>query len=211
MIELLTVIAVIGILAGLLFPAGAAVKRKATLKRVEGELAQIANAIETYKIDKAFYPPDNSTVRNATEASLYSNVNTPASQNSLYYELGGARREGTGYRSLVDNTVVAENILTTAFSVGGVMNANVGGAEPKNYLQAFKPAQYSTGPSGLMVLSTVVKGPTAPEAGPSRFCYAATSQWLRNPSSFDLWVDVIIGGKTNRISNWSDKPEMVSY
>ena len=32
-----------------------------------------------------------------------------------------------------------------------------------------------------------------------------------NPKSFDLWIDVIAGGKTNRICNWSDKPITVYY
>jgi hypothetical protein len=27
-----------------------------------------------------------------------------------------------------------------------------------------------------------------------------------NTRSFDLWIDVIISHKTNRISNWNDKP-----
>jgi hypothetical protein len=28
-----------------------------------------------------------------------------------------------------------------------------------------------------------------------------------NPGSFDLWIDVLYGGKTNRISNWSKDPQ----
>jgi hypothetical protein len=31
-----------------------------------------------------------------------------------------------------------------------------------------------------------------------------------NPKSFDLWVDILAGGKTNRISNWSSRPIIVS-
>ena len=37
-----------------------------------------------------------------------------------------------------------------------------------------------------------------------------SSNPTNNTSTFDLWVDVIVGGKTNRISNWSDKPEIVN-
>jgi len=25
-----------------------------------------------------------------------------------------------------------------------------------------------------------------------------------NPKSYDLWIDVTVGGKTNRVCNWSD-------
>ena len=27
-----------------------------------------------------------------------------------------------------------------------------------------------------------------------------------NPTSYDLWVDITVGNRTERISNWSDKP-----
>ena len=32
-----------------------------------------------------------------------------------------------------------------------------------------------------------------------------------NPKSFDLWIDVTAGSKTNRICNWSDKPLIVTH
>ncbi|MCU0788173.1 MAG: type II secretion system GspH family protein, partial [Verrucomicrobia bacterium] len=59
LIELLVVISIIAILAGILLPAAMGVKNKAALKRVEGELGRVEQAIATYKIDKGFYPPDN--------------------------------------------------------------------------------------------------------------------------------------------------------
>ena len=224
LIELLVVIAIIGILAALIFPAGAAVKRKATIKRVEGELGQLANAIETYKIDKGFYPPENSANRTvANENGLYFNVNTPASINSLYYELAGAEVVDASNTSNLRYETLDGGARITAtelglLGVGGLMNANVGRNDAnvaKNYIQSFKPAQYSdheVAPGQFrIVMSTVVKGPEAPDSGPSRFCYVPSSRWQRNPQTFDLWVDVIVGGKTNRISNWSEKPEIVSY
>ena len=30
-----------------------------------------------------------------------------------------------------------------------------------------------------------------------------------NPGAFDLWVDIVIDGKTNRISNWSTTPQVL--
>jgi hypothetical protein len=29
-----------------------------------------------------------------------------------------------------------------------------------------------------------------------------------NSKTYDLWVDIVVGGKTNRISNWSENPEI---
>ena len=33
-----------------------------------------------------------------------------------------------------------------------------------------------------------------------------SSSPTNNPRSYDLWIDVLIGGKINRISNWSEQP-----
>jgi hypothetical protein len=30
-----------------------------------------------------------------------------------------------------------------------------------------------------------------------------------NPKSFDLWIDVLAGGKLHRVSNWSEKPIVI--
>lgn len=223
LIELLVVITIIGVLAALLFPAGAAVKKKATIKRVEGELGQLVNAIESYKTEKAFYPPDNAANKtfnaDSDDGALYFNLNTLAAINSLYYELMGAEVVNSSnpnnlvYETLGQRDRVTTSQLDSAFGVGGIMNANVGGRNvvAKNYLQSFKPTQFSLGPSALKRMSTVVKGPSAPDTGPSPFCYVTSSKWQRNPETFDLWVDIIVGGKTLRISNWSEEPEEVVY
>jgi len=222
LIELLVVIAIIGVLAALLFPAGAAAKRKATVKRVEGELAQLQTAIEAYKTDKGFYPPDNELVSGTSETNLYFSVSTPAAANSLYYELMGAEVVDSSdlnnlvYETLGNRDQVTTSELDSTFGVGGIMNANVGGRNDvaKDYIQSIKPTQYSDGPSGLKVVSTTVTGPVPPpppDNRPSLFCYVTSSKWQRNPETFDLWVDITVGKKTLRISNWSDEPEEVSY
>jgi prepilin-type N-terminal cleavage/methylation domain-containing protein len=207
LIELLVVIAIIAILAALLFPAGVAVQAKATLKRVEGELAQVETAIESYKIDKGFYPPDNKTGNNP--------VTVQADRNSLYYELVGANINVTrdGFAPLDGSPAVSIAQLNSVFGVTGINNAgiadNTEGLVAKNYLPDIKPTQHGAEVGGLQVLGTVVDGPVALGAvNPFRY---VSSNPTNNPASFDLWVDVLVRGKTNRISNWSDKPEIVSY
>ena len=39
-------------------------------------------------------------------------------------------------------------------------------------------------------------------------CYLSSNP-TNNPNAYDLWVDVIIGGVTNRISNWSAEPQVI--
>jgi hypothetical protein len=48
--------------------------------------------------------------------------------------------------------------------------------------------------------------PSAPGVNPWRY---VSSNPTNNPGGFDLWVDVIIGGKTNRIANWGPKIQIV--
>ena len=46
-----------------------------------------------------------------------------------------------------------------------------------------------------------------PEINPWR--YNSTNP-TNNPGGFDLWVDIYVGGKTQRVSNWSKKPPLVN-
>ena len=53
----------------------------------------------------------------------------------------------------------------------------------------------------------IVNSPTAPWYCAWRY---NSSSPTNNPASYDLWIDVIIDGKTNRFSNWSRNPVIVS-
>jgi len=62
-----------------------------------------------------------------------------------------------------------------------------------------------------------------PISGPANFMMNTLSGKIFNPwhyvstnptnnqGSFDLWMDVLWSGKTNRISNWSPDSQVVSY
>ena len=57
LIELLTVIAIIAVIAALILPVGGAVKRQAFIHNAQAEMAQLETAIERYKAAYGFYPP----------------------------------------------------------------------------------------------------------------------------------------------------------
>ena len=59
LIEMLVVIAIIGILASLIFPVTAAVARARIRKSASAQLMQATTAIEEYKTKLGYYPPDN--------------------------------------------------------------------------------------------------------------------------------------------------------
>ncbi|MEI9963171.1 MAG: hypothetical protein WDM76_19275 [Limisphaerales bacterium] len=77
-----------------------------------------------------------------------------------------------------------------------------------------KPAQtaiYNDGGVDVKLLVCTVNDPNYKPLGqldvnPWRYNSANPTN---NPGSFDLWVDILVRGKTNRISNWSKQPQIV--
>ena len=201
LIELLVVIAVIAILAALLLPVGAKIMQKAAINRARTELQSVEMAINSYKAKKGFFPPDNTN-----------NV----ARNVLYYELVGCRRlSPSGFVTLDGSVFLSALQLTANFgtSITGIMNssANVNSddavaAEP--FLKEIKPSQYADA-NGVRWLGVMVLGPTPAMVGELNPFRYNSSNPTNNVNSFDLWVDVVVGAKTNRISNWRATPEIV--
>ncbi|HVU08761.1 MAG TPA: type II secretion system protein [Verrucomicrobiae bacterium] len=208
LIELLTVIAVIGVLAALLFPAFATVKKHALIQRAQTEMGKIEAALESYKSAYGFYPPDN------TNNALV---------NPLYYELLGTTNNGGTYQTLDGSASINAdtNIVSQAFngSISGFINCNRANedesARPaKNFLPELKSNQLGWvtnppspgGTTPVAVLLTSVGGPDASykplgaqDLNPWRYNSHSPTN---NPGAYDLWVQLVIGGKTNLICNW---------
>lgn len=86
LIELLTVIAIISVLAGMVVGLAPVASAKMKEARVRAELAGLVTAIESYKSRFGVYPPDHAYTTN------YNGQPTTAVEpmlNSLYYELTG--------------------------------------------------------------------------------------------------------------------------
>jgi prepilin-type N-terminal cleavage/methylation domain-containing protein len=210
LIELLVVIAVISLLAALTFPIMGAVKRAQTIHRARGELTYIETAIETYKTKLGFYPPDN--------GGYYTT-------NQLYWELMGTTKNTGFYQtldssaSIPDTTLAFQARFGISTKVVGFVNCSKPGAgddapNAVKFLQGLKLAQFLTvnNPVTNTVLGSMVGGVpdfTGPTGDITPYGYNSSNP-KHNPRSFDLWIDVTAGGKTNRISNWSEKPIIVS-
>jgi len=215
LIELLVVIAIIAVLAAMLFPAFGIIKAKSAISKAKAERDQVVTAIESYKATHGFYPPDN-------PADL--------ARSQLFYELLGTKQNGVNYETLDGREQIPVASVPAAFDpiglkVGGFVNCTKsgGGDETgvgKNFLSSLKPGQYGFATNGGVrygLLTTSVAwpaslGPVAAglpaELNPWRYNHTAPTH---NLNSFDLWVDIVVSGKTNRISNWSKDPEIVSY
>jgi prepilin-type N-terminal cleavage/methylation domain-containing protein len=216
LIELLTVIAVIGVLAALLFPAFSAVKRHALINHATAEMGQLETAIDRYKATYGFYPPGSTNTIN----------NIPISQ--LYYELEGITNTGTAvspqYQTLdLNPMMLTPGQVNAAFGAGGFINSTKPGAgedapKARNFLPDLKPKQIGvvTNPpaSGTLVnvLLTSVGGPdqgyqplNAPDINPWRY---NSSNPTNNPGTYDLWVQLSIGNKKYLVCNWSSKVQI---
>ena len=218
LIELLVVMAVIAVLAAMIFPVAGIVKRNAAIKRVQTQMRAIESAIETYKQNVKVYPPEN-PVSPANPVHLYPHLNM------LYYELGGARLVGTEYQPLNGNGNATELALRTFLGNGvpidqnsfGIVNLTRGAAgvdddekqSARNCIPNIEPSRYLALDSGVTVLGVTDVGLTmltntasGKIINPWRY---TSTRATNNVGSYDLWVDITVGGKNYRICNWNDK------
>ncbi len=197
LIELLMVIAIIGILAALLIGSSGYVARAMKEARVRAELTQLETAIGAYKAALGSYPPDNPA-----------NPALPP----LLYELLGTRVPSTSVNAPVyTNGQIGVTAAQASLRLGvpGIQNSVVSDndSEIRSFLPQLKAKQFTnlvTLPVGVKFLLVPVEGPVSavnPSGSLNTWRYVSTSP-TNNPKSYDLWAEVVIGGKTNVISNW---------
>jgi prepilin-type N-terminal cleavage/methylation domain-containing protein len=210
LIELLVVIAIMSILAALIIPIGKAVNRTKIRSKARAELAMLEMAIENYKTKMGHYPPDN--------------PDNPR-LNPLYFELEGSVLTNGVFQTLDGSGQVRMSQLPITFGpkVTGIINSSQPGvgdeARPAlKFISDLKPSQTVLLETGKVDRAYIIASsvpwpadlsfPLPNHPGVNPFRYNSSSP-TNNPNSFDLWIDVIIDGKTNRISNWSREPIIV--
>lgn len=201
LVEMLVVVAIIAVLAGMIIPITGALKKVRIRARAKAELAEVQLAIEAYKTKLGHYPPDNPAI--------------PA-QNQLYYELKGTTNDGTYFRTLDGSAWLTKNDLQNLFNTDGIVNCSRGGGdevEPAvNFLKGLRSDKFlACSTPSCAVLGSSVEGPlmysgASGKINPWRYDLSSPTN---NPNSYDLWIDVLVGNQTNRISNWSRQPLVV--
>jgi prepilin-type N-terminal cleavage/methylation domain-containing protein len=214
LIELIVVIAIIGLIAAMVLPIAGAVNAKKQIAVAQTQLAAIEGAIQDYKTARGFYPPDN--------------PNNPVT-NQLYFELMGTTNNGIGKvpdtwvtmdGSAKIGTTTTPNI-SQIFGVSGFANTSTHShsddstAAAQTFIKNLTPKEVGLldpNNQDIKLLICAVNWPqdktpfpipTNPSLNPFRY---VSTHPTNNTSSYDLWVDVIIKGKTNRISNWNTQP-----
>jgi prepilin-type N-terminal cleavage/methylation domain-containing protein len=206
-IELLVVISIIGVLASLVVGVSGLATRKSKESRLRTELTKLVNDIENYKSTMGFYPPDNELGQPST--------------NQLYYELSGVVfRNNTFYLP-----GGMEPVRPGAFGATGFANAqreeNKGELKFRTTFKGSQVKTINTGAHGLVdVLVSPVKGRpfNAPQSWTMKSVNGEdVNPWLyvsknptNNPDRFDLWTEVLVGGKLMRFSNWDRDPVVLS-
>jgi prepilin-type N-terminal cleavage/methylation domain-containing protein len=209
LIELLIVIAIMGILASLTFPVIQGVNRAKVNSRARAEIKNVESYIDGYKTKLGHYPP--------------SDPNNDPAANTLFFELMGTRVQGGGYVTLDDSGSVSNSALAGLFgaSIGGFINSTRGAGDDNSpsaqkFIKQLRPGSYVINttyfPPALnpnAFLGVALDGPLMyPDANGNKinpFRYNSANP-TNNPQSYDLWIDVRVGGKTNRISNWNTEP-----
>jgi prepilin-type N-terminal cleavage/methylation domain-containing protein len=220
LIELLLVIAIIGVIAGFTLVVLKPVKAAQYKKVATAEMNHLETALENYKAKYGAYPPSN---QNAP--GVYASPLDRSQFSQLYYELAGTAISGNNFVTLDGSATIPVNSpgqdVKQAYNVGGFVNCTKGGAEDGTVAQNFlsglssKEIMSSVTNNGIAttILVTSVGGPdlayrplNAAGINPFRYVYPG----VNNPGGYDLWVQLVISGQTNLICNWSRQVQINS-
>jgi prepilin-type N-terminal cleavage/methylation domain-containing protein len=215
LIELLVVIAIIAVLAALIVPLSGIATTKMRLARTQAELNSLITGIDGYKLEVGFYPPDNGSLRtiNTNSSGGYAAYRKALAMHPLVYELTGCLFTNRQFYTVGGDESITPALLKKMFEVEGIQNSQRRRADIPYKGYQLKPSMYAdlkrseTDNYYVKVLAAPVLGPDVISGEIRRFSpwyYDATSTNRNNKASFDLWAEVIAGGKTNIIGNWKN-------
>jgi prepilin-type N-terminal cleavage/methylation domain-containing protein len=219
LIEMLAVIAIIALLASLVVGLTSRASRAGRDGKLKVMRDQLVTAIEDYKSQYGFYPPDN---RGNFPPGPINSVTNP-----LYYELTGTIVDNANRQFFVPDRseVIQADTVSQFFRVEGFVNTVPSTGSSADALAAdtrkvrkfieLKSEQYgevSRNPE-VLVLTVPVRWPLNPpaEAGPAPvpsqpglnpWRYVSTSP-TNNPGTFDLWAEFVDGKQVKIICNWN--------
>ncbi|HEV2327739.1 MAG TPA: prepilin-type N-terminal cleavage/methylation domain-containing protein [Verrucomicrobiae bacterium] len=210
LIELLVVIAIAAILAALLLTAGGIMVQKSNIQRAISERDQLETAIDAYHAKYGFYPPSSQ----ATGSPLL---------NQLYYELIGTYTNfnssgSPAFETLDESSEIDTNTIVNSFGVSAFMNCKRNGdadnsIPAQTFLPGLKAGEIASN-GAVMFIVTAANSDLTYRPMPNVYSLAGrpANPWryvcpgTNNPNSYDLWVQVFVGNKTNLICNWHKDP-----
>lgn len=202
LVELLTVMAIIGVIASLTVVGLAQAQFKKDEAAVKAQHAKLVSALEDYKKQFGTYPPDNAVV--ASNAPHW---------NPLAYELGGVRRAGVTFVSELDPTHTITNVgpaqVNAYFGLQGFVNVTPAGGKARSFLTSSGSGQGATvvsltnGTPGMGPAMLLQVNAQHPAGGVNVWRYRFAPVGGHNPKTYDLWAEYRKrGGGTNIYGNW---------
>ena len=144
--------------------------------------------------------------------------------NQLYYELSGTTNSSGTFHTLDGSAQITDSQVQSTFGTGGFVNCNKpGGNEDsgggKNFIQGLnhnQTAPISVNNVPITAFVTAVGGPDASynplgftgTSGVNPWRYKSSGTLTNNPGSFELWVQLSIGGKKYLVCNWNKQPQV---
>jgi type II secretory pathway pseudopilin PulG len=184
-IEMVVVVGVIALLAGLMLGAMPALTEKKIHARINTELAGLQTAIDGYKASKGYFPPDNPD---------------DVAQPPLFYELTGTVITNSGYRSIFDpdpSKDLSSPQISLVFNTSGFLNSDSDKKQVKNFYPTLRSSAIIS-KGAMKLLGVPYRGPQG-DFNPWRYnCSHPTN----NVGEYDLWAEIVIRGKRQIISNW---------
>jgi len=187
LIELLVVIAIIALLGALVAGLATRSSEKKVKSLATVLLKQVELAIGSYQDKLGVLPPDN--------------PGNPA-RPPLFYSLKGVLRDDMGnYETHENQPLRSGSELLAEFGpkVQGFINSGLSRADFTDFASNLKESHVDKDSNGFRFIVMPYKGPEG-EFNPVR--YDASSANRHNRNGYDLWVEVVIGNKTNIIGNW---------
>jgi hypothetical protein len=166
---------------------------------IRAQRATIVGAIENYKKEFGFYPPDNVVSRQPLVVNAYTNP--------LLYELVGTVIDGNGMVRLPGQELAAFEFVKQFLNTTGFVNSGVSTGAVKQFfsLQKSPITQLHDDPDvfavGFQLTSTNVPYEVFWEYqfGPWQYVCSAP---VHNPGKFDLWIEMKTKRRTVVIGNW---------
>lgn len=205
LIELLTVIAIIAVLAGITIGLTTGAKNARINSRAQVELRELQTAIERYKSDRNSFPPDHRLT------GVGAGRRVDPAINQLYYELRGTEVVDGVFRVKGSSEGLRPEEIEAVFGRKGFLNASADPNEPAaSYFdpKASAVKQVTLGGVRVELLVTPFDWPRdavepAPVSGTrwNPWRYVSTSP-TNNSGGFDLWAEVYVGKDKRVFKNW---------
>jgi prepilin-type N-terminal cleavage/methylation domain-containing protein len=215
LIELLVVISIMAILAAFTVSVLHGVAVTKYRNQARAEMHELEAALEAYKAQCGVYPPGNANPQ-GTYSPPPGQIQTNTTLPQLYYELCGVSPDSTGtvFTNLDGSAKITSQQALAAFGVGGFVNCTKGSGDDavpaRNFLLGLKQTRIGSVTDNGVLISNIITSVRGPDVSYKPLGVADVNPFrylnpgINNPKTYDLWVELVISGKTNLICNWNN-------